>query len=80
MKGQTEQILARIDALLAEMGSDRTKILTATLSITDMALKDAMNAAWTTWFAPEILPSRSTIGVAELGPPVLIEAVITAAR
>lgn len=80
MKGQTEQVLARIDALLAEMGSDRSKILTATLYITDMALKDAMNEAWTAWFAPEILPSRSTIGVAELGPNVLIEAVIVAAR
>ncbi|KAA0125487.1 RidA family protein [Methylobacterium sp. P1-11] len=80
MRGQTEQILARIDALLAETGSDKTKILTATLYITDMALKDEMNAAWTAWFAPEILPSRSTIGVAELGPQILIEAVITAAR
>ena len=80
MKGQTEQILARIDALLTEMGSDRSKILTATLYITDMALKDEMNAAWTAWFAPEVLPSRSTIGVAELGPKVLIEAVFVAAR
>jgi enamine deaminase RidA (YjgF/YER057c/UK114 family) len=80
MKGQTEQILARIDALLAETGSDKSKILTATLYITDMSLKDEMNEAWTAWLAPESLPSRSTIGVAELGPKVLIEAVITAAK
>ncbi len=80
MTGQTEQILARIDGLLAELGSDRRKILSATLYITDMNLKDAMNAAWTAWFAPEILPSRSTIGVADLGPGVLIEAVFVAAK
>ncbi|MCJ2115189.1 RidA family protein [Methylobacterium sp. J-001] len=80
MKGQTEQVLARVDALLSETGSDKSKILTATLYITDMNLKDEMNEAWTAWLAPEILPSRSTIGVAELGPKVLIEAVITAAK
>lgn len=80
MRGQTEQVLARIDALLAEVGSHKSRILAATLYITDMTGKDAMNAAWTAWLAPELLPSRSTIGVAELGPGVLIEAVITAVR
>ena len=79
MKGQTEQILARIGALLEETGSDKGKVLTATIFITDMALKDEMNEAWTAWFEPAHLPSRATIGVAELGPKVLIEVVITAA-
>ncbi len=80
MKGQTEQILERVGQLLTQSGSDRTKILSATIFITDMALKDGMNEAWTAWFAPEHLPSRATIGVAELGPNVLIEVVITAAK
>ncbi len=79
MKGQTEQVLARIGALLNETGSDKGKVLTATIYITDMALKDEMNEAWTAWFEPGHLPSRATIGVAELGPKVLIEVVITAA-
>ena len=79
MKGQTEQVLARIGALLAEAGSDKGKVLTATIYITDMALKDEMNVAWTAWFEPDHLPSRATIGVADLGPKVLIEIVITAA-
>ena len=79
MKGQTEQILARIGALLEETGSDKGKVLAATIYITDMALKDEMNEAWTAWFEPAHLPSRATIGVAELGPKVLIEVVITAA-
>jgi enamine deaminase RidA (YjgF/YER057c/UK114 family) len=80
MKEQTEQILERIGALLAENGSDKTKLLAATLYITDMGMKDAMNAAWTAWFGPEDLPTRATIGVADLGPNTLIEVVVTAAR
>ena len=79
MKGQTEQILARIGTLLGEAGSGKGKVLTATIYITDMALKDEMNAAWTAWFEPGQLPSRATIGVADLGPKTLIEVVITAA-
>ena len=79
MKGQTEQVLARIGALLGEAGSDKGKVLSATIYITDMALKDEMNEAWTAWFEPADLPSRATIGVADLGPKVLIEVVVTAA-
>ena len=79
MKGQTEQVLARIGALLAEVGSDKGKVLTATIYITDMARKDEMNAAWTAWIEPDHLPSRATIGVADLGPDTLIEVVVTAA-
>ncbi len=80
MRGQTEQILARVGALLSEAGSDKSKVLTATIFITDMGQKDGMNEAWTSWFAPEHLPSRATIGVADLGPKVLIEVVVTAAK
>lgn len=80
MKGQTEQVLARLDTLLSEAGSDRSKVLSATIFITDMGLKDEMNEAWTAWFAPEHLPSRATIGVADLGPKALIEVVIIAAK
>ncbi len=79
MRGQTEQILAKVGTLLAANGSDKSKVLSATIFITDMALKDEMSAAWTTWFAAEELPARATIGVASLGPDVLVEVVITAA-
>ncbi len=64
----------------ARAAAARTKVLSATIFITDMGQKDGMNEAWTGWFAPEHLPSRATIGVADLGPKVLIEVVITAAR
>ena len=80
MKGQTEQILVKIGKILAEYGSDKSKILTATLYITDMSQKDGMNEAWLAGFDAADLPARATIGVADLGPNTLIEIVFTAAR
>ena len=81
MAGQTRQICARIDELLAMAGTDRTKLLTALIFITDMAAKPEMDRVWTEWVAPEHLPCRATLGVASLGDPrCLIEVVTTAAR
>ena len=80
MGGQTADICAKLDKLLAEAGTDKTKLLSAMLYVTDMAQKGEMNAAWTAWIAADDLPTRATIGVADLGPNVLIEIVVTAAR
>ena len=78
MKGQTEQALARIGALLAQHGSDKSKVLSATVFVIDLKQKDAMNEAWVEFFGDE-LPTRATVGVAELGPGTLVEIVVTAA-
>lgn len=80
MGGQTAQVCAKLDTLLAEAGTDKSRILSAMLYITDMSLKGEMNEAWTAWIAADDLPTRATIGVADLGKDVLIEVVITAAR
>jgi enamine deaminase RidA (YjgF/YER057c/UK114 family) len=80
MKGQTEQILVKIAKILGDYGSGLGKVLTATLYITDMGQKDGMNEAWNAAFAAADLPARATIGVADLGPNILIEIVFTAAR
>ena len=79
MAGQTEHVLAQLGDLLTKAGSDKSKVLTATIYITDMALKPEMNAVWTAWFGDH-LPTRATIGVADLGPNVLIEVVFSAAE
>lgn len=79
MTRQTEAALNRIDALLQAHGSDRDHILHATVFITDMKLKDAMNEAWLKFFTQDALPARATLGVADLGPGVLIEIVAQAA-
>ncbi|MYZ49566.1 RidA family protein [Propylenella binzhouense] len=80
MSEQAADICRKIDGLLAEVGSDRTKLLTAQIFITDMSEKPAMNAVWTKWLAPEHLPCRATIGVADLGPGIRIEIMVTAGR
>ncbi|HLU82195.1 MAG TPA: RidA family protein, partial [Trueperaceae bacterium] len=55
MRGQTEQILTKLAELLTELGSGKSKVLAATIYITDMGLKEQMNAAWTAFFAPDQL-------------------------
>ncbi len=80
MKGQTAQICAKIEKLLTEVGSSKEKLVTAMLYITDFDQKDGMNEAWLEWLPAEVLPTRATIGVAELGKNVLIEVVVSAVR
>ncbi len=80
MKGQTAQICAKIDKLLAEVGSSKEKLMTAMLYITDFSQKEGMNEAGLAWLPAELLPIRATIGVAELGEKVLIEVVVSAIR
>ncbi|NYZ13973.1 RidA family protein [Azospirillum sp. RWY-5-1] len=80
MQDQTRQICRKLDAVLAMAGTDRTRLLSAQLFITNMAAKDEMNAAWLEWLDGDDLPARATIGVADLGDPkILIEVVVTAA-
>lgn len=79
MKGQTAQIATKLDRLMSLAGTSKHKILTAQIYVTDMTEKDQMNEAWLEWLSPEILPTRATVGVADLGPGVRIEIVISAA-
>jgi len=78
MAGQTRQVTEQIDQMLAQHGSDRAHLLTALIFITDMKLKPEMNRVWKAWLAPAHLPTRATIGVADLDG-YLIEVVVTAA-
>ena len=79
IKAQTENVLAKIDALLAAAGTDKTKLLTAMIYITDMSLKPAMNEAWTAWTQPEIMPTRACVAVG-LDGGADVEIVVTAAK
>ena len=66
MKQQTEQVLAKIDGLLAECGTNKSKLLAATVYISDMAQKAAMNEAWLAWIDRKNPPTRACVAV-ELG-------------
>jgi enamine deaminase RidA (YjgF/YER057c/UK114 family) len=79
VSGQMAQITRKIDALLAQHGSSKEKLLTATVFMTNLANKEAMNTVWTTWLDKDNLPARATVGVADLGAGLLVEVVATAA-
>ena len=59
--GQVKQALGEIDSLLAKGGSDKTKILTATIWLADIADFTAMNAVWDAWVVPGQAPARATV-------------------
>jgi 2-iminobutanoate/2-iminopropanoate deaminase len=80
MEGQTRDVLRQLDAFATAHGLDRSRVLTATIFVTDMSEKPAMNRAWQAFFDPAHLPARATIGVADLGPRVRIEVVATLGR
>lgn len=79
MGGQTRQVCAKIDALLAEIGLTTEALISTTIFISDFSKKEDMNVAWLGWLRNEIMPTRATIGVATLGKGVLIEVIFTAA-
>lgn len=77
--GQTGQVLAAIDALLARAGSDKTKILRAQIFIADLADFPAMNAVWEAWVKAGHTPPRATVEANLARPEWKIEIVVTAA-
>ncbi len=78
--GQTEQILARIDELLAKSGTDKTKLLKANIWMTDMADFAAMNAVWDAWVVPGHTPARATVESKLATPAYLVEIMVEAVR
>lgn len=78
--GQTKQILAAIDSLLAEAGSDKTKILSTTIYITTMVNFPAMNAVWDSWVVPGHTPCRATVEANLATPAYLVEIQVVAGK
>ena len=59
--GQTEEVLERIDQLLKQVGSDKSKLLSAQIFLPDMTDFAGMNVAWEKWIVPGQTPARATI-------------------
>ncbi len=78
--GQTRQVLAAIDKLLAEAGSDKTNILSTTIYITDMADFPAMNTVWDAWVVPGATPPRATVSAQLAKPAYRVEIQLIAAQ
>ncbi|MBU2962584.1 RidA family protein [Citreicella sp. C3M06] len=77
---QTASTLARLDEILGQMGTDKTRLLSATIYLTDIAQKDAMDRAWTTWIGddPAHWPQRACVQ-SGLAAGHLVEIVVLAA-
>ncbi len=76
--GQTTQVLAAIDALLAEAGSDKTKVIRAEIFLADIATFSQMNSVWDTWVPAGNTPARATVEAKLAAPEYKVEIVITA--
>jgi enamine deaminase RidA (YjgF/YER057c/UK114 family) len=79
IRGQTAQVLAAIDKLLAEAGTDKAHILRCQIFIKDLADFAAMNEVWEDWVAPGDAPPRATVQANLAKPEWKIEMVVTAA-
>lgn len=79
VSSQTQTVLAHIDRLLAEAGTDKSKLLQATIWLADMKDFGAMNAVWDAWVDPANPPARATGESKLAGPEYLVEIIVIAA-
>lgn len=79
VRDQTKNILDRIDALLVEAGTDKSKLLSATIWLSDMASFNEMNEVWDAWIDPENPPARACVESTLAAPDFTVEIGIIAA-
>ncbi|MDQ2079614.1 RidA family protein [Xanthobacteraceae bacterium Astr-EGSB] len=77
---QTKDVLAIIDGHLAKAGTDKSKLLTATIYLTDMANFAEMNAVWDGWVSPGNTPARATVQARLAAPGYDVEIMVIAAK
>jgi enamine deaminase RidA (YjgF/YER057c/UK114 family) len=76
---QTREVLGRIDALLAEAGSDKAKLLSATIWLSDIETFAEMNEVWDAWVVPSAVPARACIEARLAAPQFTVEIAVVAA-
>lgn len=79
ISGQTREVLGHVDRLLAEAGSDKSRILMCQIYLADLKDFAEMNAAWDEWVADGHAPPRATVQAQLAKPEWLVEIVVTAA-
>ena len=80
IKGQTRQVLAEIDRLLAKCGTNKSKLLQATIWVTDIRNREPMNEAWIAWTGGQNMPGRACIEAKLADPRMLVEIAVVAAK
>ena len=79
VKGQTKQILDKIDKFLKEAGSDKSKILSANIWLTDIGTWGQMNEVWDAWVSPGNTPARATVEAKLANPALKVEIMVQCA-
>jgi enamine deaminase RidA (YjgF/YER057c/UK114 family) len=79
LKGQTKQILDKIDRLLKEAGTDKSKLLSANIWLTDIRNWAEMNTVWDAWVSPGNTPARATVEAKLANPKLVVEIMVQAA-
>jgi enamine deaminase RidA (YjgF/YER057c/UK114 family) len=79
ISAQTREVLLRIDALLAEAGSDRGRLLSTTIYLRDIGDFAAMNEVWEQWVRPGTAPARTTVEARLASASLLVEMTVVAA-
>src|SRR3954471_12362261 len=80
VKGQTKEILDDIDRLLAKCGSNKSKVMSAQIWVTDIRNRAPMNEVWTAWVDPKNLPARACVESKLADPKALVEIMVIAAK
>jgi enamine deaminase RidA (YjgF/YER057c/UK114 family) len=80
IKGQTQEILSRVDDLLAQAGTTKSRILSATIWVSDMDDFAAMNDVWVNWIDAENPPVRACVRADLITPDYKIEIQVTAVK
>ena len=78
-QAQTANVLAQIDTVLHDLGSDKSQVIDATIFLANLADYEAMNAAWDAWVAPGHVPARATVEAKLANPAWKVEIKIVAA-
>ncbi len=79
VREQTTEVLAQIDALLAEAGTDKTRIMMATIYLADIATFSEMNSVWDGWVIEGATPARATVQAKLVAPEFKVEIAVVAA-
>ena len=79
VKGQTKQILDKIDKFLKDAGTDKSKILSANIWLTDIGTWSQMNEVWDAWVSPGNTPARATVEAKLANPALKVEIMVQAA-
>ncbi len=80
VRGQTTEVLAEIDRILEEHGTDKTRLLQAQIWVKDIRDRDAMNEVWSAWLPEGGAPARACVEANMADPRILVEIMVTACK